>query len=205
MMVEDHPDWEMLLHAAAALRSGDHKPYRAMRRDWDHRASLMNPDSVAQTVAEWRLPFNPLYRDLGGADLSNTDPTCFNRMKKVLAEREKADTCWACHRERGVSDKAFAAHEFWQWDDVQGIRRLIAVHFICSDCHYLAHHTYWRFISCREERDIHLIRLFCQVNQCSIIEAYAHVKLGMALCSQRQNKHWIIDTSPVLEYFGLAE
>lgn len=58
MMVEDHPDWEMLLHAAAALRSGDHKPYRAMRRDWDHRASLMNPDSVAQTVAEWRLPFN---------------------------------------------------------------------------------------------------------------------------------------------------
>jgi len=191
------PDLKAYIEATKSWRVGDHEKLLSLKKDFGKRVKHVKKRQLEEFALTWRLPFNPLYLKLDGADIAHTDRKLFDKIKNILRKRGEGERCWACRRKQQTQLKRFAAHELWAWDDDRGVRRLTAIHFLCEDCHYLTHHAYWLFECIPSERDIQLIRLFCKVNHCTYIEAFAHVKSAMKLCDLRQYERWKVDLSPI--------
>jgi len=121
---------------------------------------------------KWKLPFSPTIGT--GQGLSHANRRLFDRIKKDLRERGEGKVCWACDvipsREIGLN-----AHEFWDFDYQRRIRRLKAVRFLCTDCHYLTHDANMMFLPLPDENVIRLTELYCRVNECKLVEAYSYL------------------------------
>jgi hypothetical protein len=199
-------DWQAFLDATQSWRDGKGcEAFNSLHYNLEKRAKQFKPSVLARFALEWRLPFNPLYLELAGFDLSNTDTNLFNRVKTILHRRGEGKVCWSCDAEHTPGERHFAAHEFWQWDDRRGVRRLASIHFLCRDCHHLTHHAYWCFVCLPQEKDIRLIELFCRVNDCSFLKAFAHVKWSYEMCNLRRRLKWTIDLSPISDLLAEAE
>jgi hypothetical protein len=64
-----------------------------------------------------------------------------NKWRKLKEELFKNEglKCWICGKE-GVR---LEAHEFWEYDDVRHVQRLMAIHHLCDLCHKIKHIGYW--------------------------------------------------------------
>src|SRR5262249_6049167 len=139
---------------AESRRGPGYFPLSDLRRAVEAEADQINVETCQRFIAEWKLPnlHSPSFRGgrrLPSANLSTTDPLLFDRIKTVLRRQGEGKVCWACGLDNdscrqltnicgqpaGIS---LAAHEFWSWDDERHIRTMVAIRFLCFDCHYLA-------------------------------------------------------------------
>jgi len=116
----------------------------------------------------------------------------WRKIKEELFKRE-GRKCWICGKE-GVR---LEAHEFWEYDDVNHVQRLVAIHHLCSLCHKVKHIGFWcyteegRMLLAREgltRED--LIEHFCKVNNCTREEFEEHEREAFRIWRERSLHEW---------------
>jgi len=81
--------------------------------------------------------------------------------------------CWIC----GDENNRLEAHEFWEYDDVNRIQKLTAIHHLCSNCHKIKHFGFWcyteegrQLLEKSHSNRANLVNHFCKINNCTAIE-----------------------------------
>jgi hypothetical protein len=117
-----------------------------------------------------------------------------NKWKSIKKELiiEEGQHCWICGNKGGLE-----AHEFWEYDDINHIQKLVAIHHLCSMCHKIKHIGFWCYT--KEGKEIlfksnlskeDLINHFCKINQCSKEDFESHEKTAFALWRERNKYVW---------------
>ena len=133
----------------------------------------------------WFSSIYQIYRRSGRLDE-------WQEIKRELYEKE-GRRCWIC----GAQNTTLEAHEFWEYDDVNHVQRLKAIHHLCSMCHKIKHVGYWCYTEegrrrlakaglSRED----LIRHFCRVNGCSREVFEEHERETFKVWRKRSQHEW---------------
>jgi len=116
----------------------------------------------------------------------------WRKIKKELFKKE-GKRCWIC----GKEGTPLEAHEFWQYDDINHVQRLAAVHHLCGMCHKIKHIGYWCYTEegrkKLEELGLtgeDLINHFCKVNNCSREDFEEHEKEAFRIWRERSKYRW---------------
>jgi hypothetical protein len=135
--------------------------------------------------ALWLFSLREIYKQSG-------QMARWKKIKNNLFETE-GRRCWIC----GQEGNRLEAHEFWEYDDVNHIQKLVAIHHLCSMCHRVKHIGFW----CSIDRGMQqmarmgltkqdLIRHFCEVNSCSREEFEEHEEESFVQWRERSNFEW---------------
>lgn len=115
----------------------------------------------------------------------------WSRIKKDIYSREDSK-CWIC----GIENSRLEAHEFWAYDEKNGIQKLDAIHHLCSMCHKIKHIGYWgtdEGISILKRTELSfedLINHFCRINKCKIRDFQDHKKQSFEIWRKRCKIKW---------------
>lgn len=115
----------------------------------------------------------------------------WKKIKEELFEKE-GRRCWICGKEGHLE-----AHEFWEYDDINHIQKLTAIHHLCDMCHKIKHIGFW----CHTEDGIKLlaksglskedlINHFCKVNKCSRKEFEKQEEEAFKIWRERSKHEW---------------
>lgn len=113
-------------------------------------------------------------------------------IKKELFAKE-GRKCWIC----GKGTNQLEAHEFWQYDDINRLQKLDAIHHLCGLCHKIKHIGLWLHTEDGErmlrkegftKQDI--INHFCIVNDCSREEFQKHETEAFKIWNKRSEHKW---------------
>lgn len=119
----------------------------------------------------------------------------WERFKKKIVKKE-GKRCWIC----GEKDRYYGEPEdFWEYNDKNHIRTLVAIHYLCEKCSLIKHG--WCSPSiCRESiqialkgpyyRSKELINHFCKINHYSIKQFRSHEKGAFKLWKKRCPQEW---------------
>jgi hypothetical protein len=134
----------------------------------------------------------------------------FDRIKTVLKRQGEGKVCWACGLDNDACcqltnawdepiKRGLAAHEFWAWDDERHVRTMVAIHFLCFDCHFLAEDDLiWTIHEDAWGMGLRRIEKFCVVNQCTVAQMLAQVQYARSLAQQcGKVSDWQVDLLPV--------
>lgn len=155
----------------------------------------------------WKLPSNPDPIMSPSRSLATTNSTQFEQIKRSLKRIGEGTHCWSC----GISSDdskslpantrhyGLSAHEWWDWNEVTFIRKLVAVRFLCFDCHYLTgRDAIWTLETGKAEIHLSRIKRFCRVNSCTVPQMWAQMQHAREKW-QRLNKtnasQWTLDLS----------
>jgi hypothetical protein len=116
---------------------------------------------------------------------------------------EEGRKCYVCNSKQRLS-----AHEFWEYDGINHIQRLVAVHHLCSLCHKIKHIGFWCHIAegkakleqqgfDRED----LIKHFCSVNACLREEFLSHEEEALDMWRERSRHQWKQDFGEFSKHF----
>jgi len=116
----------------------------------------------------------------------------WRKLKEELFRKE-GRRCWICGKE-GVR---LEAHEFWEYDDINHVQRLVAIHHLCSLCHKIKHIGFWCYTDegsmqlareglTRED----LIEHFCRVNNCTRADFEEHEREAFRIWRERSLYEW---------------
>ena len=139
----------------------------------------------------WHSSLYRYYKDRGQLEK-------WRKLKEDLFKKE-GRKCWIC----GKEGTRLEAHEFWEYDDVNHVQRLVAIHHLCSLCHKIKHIGFWCYTDrgsaqleleglTRED----LIEHFCEVNNCTKDEFEEHEKEVFETWSKRSSHEWKQDLGP---------
>ncbi len=168
----DREDWIDFIHAWEVFIDEDNwDPWSILLQSWK-KPRRFKYGELKRFDQEWRLPFSPTVGT--GQGLARSNRHLFEKIKMRLRSRGEGEVCWACGAAPS-KDIGLSAHEFWSFDHRNLVRRLIAVRFLCTDCHYLTHRANVLFLPLPDENLIRLTELFCRVNNCRLIEAYTYL------------------------------
>lgn len=187
----DRKDWTAFILAWKTFAEDDNwDPWEELLASWK-KPKRFKYSELKQFDQKWKLPFTPIVGT--GQGLARSNRRLFDKIKAKLRSRGEGKSCWACgttpSREVGLD-----AHEFWDFDFRRGVRRLTAVRFLCTDCHYLTHNANMMFLPLPDENLIRLTELFCRVNNCKLIEAYSYLT-HFTFLNFGDTRTWKIDLS----------
>ncbi len=76
---------------------------------------------------------------------------------------------------------------------------MVAIRFLCFDCHFLAEDDIiWTISAGASGMDLRRIEKFCTVNQCTVAQMMAQVRYAQHLFEQRAMvSDWQVDLLPV--------
>lgn len=116
----------------------------------------------------------------------------WHEIKKELYAKEGTH-CWICKK----TSKPLQAHEFWEYDDVNRIQKLSAIHHLCGFCHKIKHIGLWlhafdgeRMLKKERLTKQDIIDHFCDVNRCSEKEFQKHEDEAFILWKERSEHKW---------------
>lgn len=115
----------------------------------------------------------------------------WNKIKNdiFLSEGRK---CWIC----GAANSGLEAHEFWEYDETNGIQKLLAIHHLCSMCHKIKHIGFWGTedgLKILEKYNLSwedIIKHFCRINECTIEDFQLHKKKAFEIWGGRNKLKW---------------
>jgi hypothetical protein len=116
----------------------------------------------------------------------------WQKIKRDLFESE-GRRCWICGRENARLE----AHEFWEYDDVNHVQKLTAIHHLCGMCHKIKHIGLW--LHTKEGLEMlgnagltpdDLINHFCVVNNSSRYDFKESERKAFALWNERSQHEW---------------
>lgn len=183
------------------------KLLHAIQKGTEKIAGNIATELVRGFETSWKLPNNPDPR-LPSRSLARTNPTQFDLIKKSLKRDGEESHCWACgisideckNLPANTQHIGLSAHEWWDWDEANFMRKLVAVRFLCFDCHYLTgRDAIWTLkFGKLAEKDISRIKRFCRVNSCTVPQMWAQMQHAREKW-QRLNKtdisQWSLDLS----------
>jgi hypothetical protein len=167
----DKKDWIDFILAWKACVDDDFRLFENLKQSWK-KSRRISSKELRQLSRDWKLLFNPTIGNFRGLARSNTH--LFRKIKVAIRAQGEGETCWACGTILINRNIGLNAHEFWDYDFKRRIRKLTAVRFLCTDCHYLTHNGNVMFLPIPNENLIRLTELFCRVNNCKLIEAYIY-------------------------------
>lgn len=109
---------------------------------------------------------------------------------------EEGRKCYIC----GQDNIKFEAHEFWNYDGINHIQKLIAIHHLCHLCHKIKHTGLWfetdyglENLKKQNLTTEDLIDHFCKVNKCTKEDFLKHKIESFKLFNERSKYNWIQD------------
>jgi len=119
----------------------------------------------------------------------------WTEIKDELLARE-GSRCWICEKESAH----LHLNEFWHYDDVNQVMRLLEIHHLCDYCHKIKHTDFWFFTEygieqlkqlnvCRED----LMKHYCRVNKCALKDFGKNWKEAIQTWKQRSEVSWVQD------------
>jgi len=183
--------WITLIFAWKASTKDDLEPWIRIEKNWRKRRP--NAKELERITKNWKLTFNSIIGT--GRGLARSEKQLFDKIKRGLRSGGEGKTCWACGALPRRGEVGLDAHEFWDFDFKRRIRILKAVHFLCTDCHYLVHRGDVMFLPIPTEDVIRLAELFCRVNSCKLIEAYRYLNSRGFDGNPNDTANWKIDLS----------
>ncbi len=167
----DKIDWIDFILAWKACVDDDFYLFENLKRTWKKSRRIRSKE-LRKLSQGWKLHFSPTIGTFQGLARSNSN--LFRKIKRSLRAQGEGETCWACGTMQNNREMRLYAHEFWDYDFNNRIRKLKAVRFLCTDCHYLTHNGNVMFLPIPDENLIRLTELFCRVNNCKLIESYIY-------------------------------
>jgi hypothetical protein len=165
-------------------------------------------ETISKFYDEWKLPNDPDPTKLPSRSLATTNSKLFEQIKRLLKRNGEGTHCWACrisvddNRKLPANTKhiGLSAHEWWDWDEVHFVRKLVAVRFLCFDCHYLTgRDAIWTLkFGKLAEKDIGRIKRFCVVNNCTVPQMWAqmqHARVKWQRLNKTDINQWNQDVS----------
>lgn len=88
------------------------------------------------------------------------------------------------------------AHEVWEYDESEGIQRLVRLVALCPACHEVQHFGFASVHGRAKEATAHLM----EVNGWDVRTAKAHIAEAIALWKRRNEVAWTLDLSMLADY-----
>ena len=187
----DRRDWiDFILAWKIYAENDDWTPWENLLQSWKKPKRFSNKE-LSKFDQGLKLPFTSKVGT--GQGLARSNRRLFTKIKNILRSQGNGKNCWAC----GTAPSAevgLEAHEFSEFNYRHHVRHLIAVRFLCTDCHYLTHYGNVMFLPLPDENLIRLADLFCRVNNCKLIEAYSYLTFFTFL-NLEDTGIWTIDLS----------
>ena len=191
LLLNDKPDEYFLSPAFwvftynVCTKYNDWKSLRVLQLFTKQLADQFSIDVINKFYENWKLPSNPDPR-LPSRSLARTNPRLFGKTKRLIKKSGEGTHCWACGIgiEEGKNLPAntkhigLSAHEWWDWNEMNFVRKLVTIRFLCFDCHYLTgRDAIWTLrFSKLAEKDINRIKRFCAVNNCSVPQMWTQMQ-----------------------------
>ena len=163
---------------------------------------MLKVDSELKLTIEF-VPSTAWYMSIYQLCRRNNQFEIWKKIKKDLIEKE-GKKCWICGKENTVLE----AHEFWEYDDIRHIQRLVAIHHLCSMCHKVKHVGLWLHTEVGRKRLAQLglsrediIQHFCKINNCSQKDFEEHEIEAFKIWKKRSRYNWKQDFGKYQKYF----
>lgn len=82
-------------------------------------------------------------------------------------------------------------HETWEYDEENGIQKLVGLIALCPDCHEVKHIGYATI----RGRQAQAVAHFCKINECTQEDAEDYMESVMETWSNRSEMEWQLDVS----------
>ena len=116
----------------------------------------------------------------------------WRKIKEEIFAKE-GKKCFICER----SDVRLEAHEFWEYDDITHVQKLVSIHHLCGLCHKVKHIGFWCYTDDGAEllRKMNLSRddlgeHFCEVNSCTGKIFEEHLLESFETWEKRKKYEW---------------
>lgn len=128
----------------------------------------------------------------------------FSNLRSLLSSTEWDKIRKGCYKNAnfkcevcgGIGDKhPVECHETWEYDEVNGIQKLISLIALCPNCHEVKHIG----LAGIKGRQKQAIEHFCKVNGCTTQEAEKYVQEAFKIWNKRSEQEWTLDISKLEE------
>ena len=128
----------------------------------------------------------------------------FSNLRSILTSGEWDKVRKSCYKSAnykcevcgGVGEKhPVECHETWEYDEINGIQKLISLIALCPSCHEVKHIG----LAGIKGRTQEAIEHFCKVNACTKTEAEKYIKEAFETWNKRSEQEWQLDISKLEE------
>ena len=128
----------------------------------------------------------------------------FSNLRSLLTSEEWDKIRKGCYKNAnykcevcgGIGEKhPVECHETWEYDEINGIQKLVSLISLCPSCHEVKHFGLAGIKGRTKQAMDHL----CKVNSCTMSEAEKYVQEAFVVWNKRSEQEWKLDISKLEE------